>query len=243
MCLGRDRRPGAVRQPFSVTRERGRFLASPLCAVRARDAAPFGAAQDPRARCAPRGVRAVRRRSCASQRDAAEAAAMMLHELAAVSAAVAATRSRSEKVRVLAECLRALEPDERETAVAWLSGVLRGGKVSLGRQRSMRRRTAPAAAPSLTIAAAARELDALRAIAGKGSAVRREQALDAIARRGDGAGAAVSRGAVARRAAARRARRRHGRGDCGCRRSSGWPTCAARSCWPAAWRPLQARRS
>ena len=57
---------------------------------------------------------------------------MMLHELAAVSAALAATRSRSEKVRLLAECLRALAPDERETAVAWLAGVLPGGKVSLG---------------------------------------------------------------------------------------------------------------
>ena len=102
---------------------------------------------------------------------------MMLHELAAVSAALAATRSRSEKVRSLAECLRALAPDERETAVAWLAGVLPGGKVSLGPATVHAARTAPAAVPTLTIAAAARELDALRAIAGKGSASQREQAL------------------------------------------------------------------
>ena len=102
---------------------------------------------------------------------------MMLHELAAVSAALAATRSRSEKTRLLAECLRALAPEERETAVAWLAGVLPGGKVSLGPATVHAARPTPAAAPTMTIAAAARELDALRAIAGKGSASRREQAL------------------------------------------------------------------
>ena len=103
--------------------------------------------------------------------------AMMLHELAAVSAALAATRSRGEKIRVLAGCLRALAPEERETAVAWLAGVLLGGKVSLGPATVHAARTAPAAAPTLTIAAAARELDALRAISGKGAAARREHAL------------------------------------------------------------------
>jgi ATP-dependent DNA ligase I len=102
---------------------------------------------------------------------------MMLHELAAVSAALAATRSRSEKIRLLAECLRALAPGERATAVAWLSGVLLGGKVSLGPATVHAARTAPAAAPTLTVADAARELDELRSISGKGSAARREQAL------------------------------------------------------------------
>jgi DNA ligase-1 len=102
---------------------------------------------------------------------------MMLSELAAVSAAVAATRSRGEKVRILADCLRALAPEERETAVSWLSGALLRGKVSLGPATIHAAQTAPAAAPSMTLEVAARELDALRAIAGKGSALRREQAL------------------------------------------------------------------
>jgi DNA ligase-1 len=102
---------------------------------------------------------------------------MMLHELAAVSAALAATRSRSEKVRMLADCLRALDAEERETAVAWLAGVLHGGKVSLGPATVHAAQTAPAAGPSLTITSTARELDALRAIAGKGSTALREQAL------------------------------------------------------------------
>jgi DNA ligase-1 len=105
---------------------------------------------------------------------------MMLYELAAVSAAVAATRSRSEKVRLLAECLRSLAPDERETAVAWLAGVLPGGKVSLGPATVHAARTAPAATPTLDVVGAASELAALRAISGKGSQVRRGQALERL---------------------------------------------------------------
>ena len=102
---------------------------------------------------------------------------MMLHDLAAVSAALAATRSRTEKTRVLAELLRALAPDERETAVAWLAGVLPGGKLSLGPAAVYAAKTPPALVPTLTIEATALALDALRVIAGKGSALRREEAL------------------------------------------------------------------
>ncbi len=102
---------------------------------------------------------------------------MMLHDLAAVSAALAATRSRTEKTRLLAELLRALAPDERETAVAWLAGVLPGGKLSLGPAAVYAAKTPPALEPGLTIDATALALDALRVIAGKGSALRREEAL------------------------------------------------------------------
>ena len=102
---------------------------------------------------------------------------MMLHELAAVSATVAATRSRSEKIRLLADRLRAAAPDERETVVAWLSGVLPGGKLSLGPATLSAAQTPPAAAPRLQLRAAAQEIDALRSIAGKGSALRRAEVL------------------------------------------------------------------
>lgn len=102
---------------------------------------------------------------------------MMLHELAAVSAAVAATRSRTEKTRLLVGCLRALAPDERETAVAWLAGVLPGGKLNLGPATVYSAKAVPAAVPTLTIEAAARQLDALRAVAGKGAAQRRQETL------------------------------------------------------------------
>ena len=105
---------------------------------------------------------------------------MMLQELAAVSAALAATRSRSEKIRVLAELLRKLAPDERDIAVAWLAGVLPGGKLSLGPAAVYAAESPPAVEATLTVVAAALELDALRTISGKGSALHREQALAAL---------------------------------------------------------------
>ena len=104
----------------------------------------------------------------------------MLHELAAVSASLAATRGRGDKVRLLADCLRAFQPDERETGVAWLAGVLRGGKVSLGPAAVYAARGAPASKPSLSLGDVARALDVLREIKGKGSALRREQALKSL---------------------------------------------------------------
>jgi DNA ligase-1 len=105
---------------------------------------------------------------------------MMLEDLAAVSAALAATRSRGEKTRLLAELLRSLAPDEREIAVSWLAGVLPNGKLSLGPAAVYAAKAAPAPHATLTIGTAARELEALRATAGKGSAQRRQQALAAL---------------------------------------------------------------
>jgi DNA ligase-1 len=105
---------------------------------------------------------------------------MMLERLAAVSAALAATRSRKEKTRLLAELLRELAPDERETAVAWLAGVLPGGKLSLGPAAVYAAQAPAALEATLTIGAAALALEELRGIAGKGSARKREQVLASL---------------------------------------------------------------
>src|SRR5690554_5669716 len=103
---------------------------------------------------------------------------MQLAALAEASAALAATSSRLEKVRLLAECLRALEPEERATGVAWLSGRLLGGRVGLGPATIHQLRSVPPApAASLTVAEAAGRIEALRGIAGAGSGARRRQAL------------------------------------------------------------------
>jgi DNA ligase-1 len=103
---------------------------------------------------------------------------MKLDALAATSDAVAATRGRLDKVRQLRDCLLALDADERETGVAWLAGVLPGGRLGLGPAIvHALRAVAPAANPTLTVAAAREALDALRSIAGKGSAARRQRAL------------------------------------------------------------------
>src|SRR6185295_7229324 len=106
---------------------------------------------------------------------------MRLDALALTSDAVAGTRGRLEKVRLLRECLLALHADEREPGVAWLAGVLPGGRLGLGPATiHALRAVAPAANPTLSIAAAREALDGLRSIGGKGSAARRQQALEAL---------------------------------------------------------------
>jgi ATP-dependent DNA ligase I len=103
---------------------------------------------------------------------------MKLEALATVSDAVAATRSRTEKVRLLGAVLRELGPDERVTGVAWLAGLLVGGPLGLGPAAVHELRgLTPARDATLTIAAARERLDALRAIKGTGSAARRQAAL------------------------------------------------------------------
>ena len=57
---------------------------------------------------------------------------MKLITLAELSSALAATRSRIAKIKLLSEYVRELEPDERTIGVAWLAGVLPGGRLGLG---------------------------------------------------------------------------------------------------------------
>jgi DNA ligase-1 len=106
---------------------------------------------------------------------------MKLAALAEVSNAVGSTRSRIAKVALLAACLRELGPDERETAVAWLAGTLPGGRLGLGPSTIHGlRNVAPAADATLNVADARAQLDGLRDIAGKGSAARRQEALEKL---------------------------------------------------------------
>jgi DNA ligase-1 len=104
-----------------------------------------------------------------------------LARLAEVSDAVGSTRSRLAKVALLAACLRELEPDERETAVAWLAGTLPTGRLGLGPASVLEQRdVAPAAEPTLTILAARDRLESLKGISGKGSAARRQDILRSL---------------------------------------------------------------
>jgi DNA ligase-1 len=113
---------------------------------------------------------------------------MHLAELAAVADAVATTRSRSAKVRLLAECLAKLPAEERSAGAAWLAGVVPEGRLGIGPAAVQAvRGTVPAATSTLTIAAVAQRLAALRDIAGKGAAARREGALGDLFRLATGA--------------------------------------------------------
>ena len=57
---------------------------------------------------------------------------MLLRTLAGTSEAVAATRSRLRKMELLKDCLQQFAPDEIETGVGYLIGVLRQGRIGLG---------------------------------------------------------------------------------------------------------------
>ena len=57
---------------------------------------------------------------------------MLLADLVATSAAVAATRSRLAKVAALAESLRRAAPDEIPIVVGYLSGELRQRRTGVG---------------------------------------------------------------------------------------------------------------
>ncbi len=105
---------------------------------------------------------------------------MLLADLVAASRAVAATRSRTAKVAVLADCLRRLEPGERRIGIAYLSGALPEGRIGIG-YAALRSTEIPAAAEaSLTVPQVAAGIAELARSAGPGSAARRAGILERL---------------------------------------------------------------
>ena len=103
---------------------------------------------------------------------------MLLGDLAATSAALAATTRRTEKAERLADLLRRFASDEIVPAVALLSGTLRQGRIGLG--PSVVRAAMQgehAGEPTLTVAEVDRALDRIAAASGAGSAGARREAL------------------------------------------------------------------
>jgi DNA ligase-1 len=109
--------------------------------------------------------------------------AMSLAEIAATSAAVAATSSRHAKTELLAACLLPLGPAEVPVAVAYLSGELPGGALGVG-WAAMRALPAPAPGPpTVTLLETEAALGRIRAAAGPGSqGVRRSELSGLFAR-------------------------------------------------------------
>jgi len=79
------------------------------------------------------------------------AGTVLLHDLVAVSAAVRATRSRNEKISLLAATLRRLDPEEAAIGIAYLSGHPPQERLGVGFATLNTVRVAPAADPSLQI--------------------------------------------------------------------------------------------
>ncbi len=104
---------------------------------------------------------------------------MLLADLVAVSAAVAATRSRTAKVAAVAGALRGTHPDEAPAIVAFLSGELRQRQIGVG-WASLKDAPEPAAVASLTVAEVDRSFAAIGALAGRGSQAARRDMLGAL---------------------------------------------------------------
>jgi DNA ligase-1 len=106
---------------------------------------------------------------------------LRLAEIVAVSADVAATRSRKKKTERLAELLRLLEANEVRAGVGFLCGELRQGKLGVG-YRALRQLASspPRAEESLTLLELDATFDELSRLSGKGSAKRRDQLLQGL---------------------------------------------------------------
>ena len=104
---------------------------------------------------------------------------MLLDDLAQTSAAVAATRARLAKTRLLAECLRRATPDEIPIVVAYLSGELRQRRTGLG-YAALRDLPPPAAQPTLEVSEVDAAFEQIAAESGAGSTTARRDRLRAL---------------------------------------------------------------
>jgi DNA ligase-1 len=98
---------------------------------------------------------------------------VLLADIVATSAAVAATSGRSAKRDALADLLRRLAPAEIVPAVGFLTGEVRQGRIGVGWRTIRAADRAPAEAPTLTIAEVDAHLDALAGLGGAGSGTAR----------------------------------------------------------------------
>jgi ATP-dependent DNA ligase I len=104
---------------------------------------------------------------------------VLLADIAAVSAQVAATSARGGKVAALADALRRAGPEEVPAAVAFLSGELRQRQIGVG-WAALRERPRAAAEPTLTVGEVDAAFATIGALAGSGSQTARRTALAAL---------------------------------------------------------------
>jgi DNA ligase-1 len=112
---------------------------------------------------------------------------MLLLTLAELSARIAASKKRNDKLALLAEALQQAEVDQRSLLALYLSGGLRQGKLGVGyAQVASLRALPPAAQPSLSLRDVDAALDEIAGLKGAGSAARRLAALHALFGRATG---------------------------------------------------------
>ncbi|MUN37054.1 ATP-dependent DNA ligase [Actinomadura litoris] len=104
---------------------------------------------------------------------------MRVTELTETSRVVAGTSGRKAKVTALAECLRAAEPEEAATVVAYLSGELPQRQIGVG-YAALRDLPPPAVEPSLTVPEVDAAFTEIGAVSGAGSVARRRELVAAV---------------------------------------------------------------
>jgi DNA ligase-1 len=97
----------------------------------------------------------------------------LLADVVRASTQVAGTSSRLAKTRLIADCLKALDEDEVEIALPYLSGETRQGRLALGYATLQSALGAPPAAPTLTLRDVDTAFHDLKHVKGKGSAAQR----------------------------------------------------------------------
>jgi DNA ligase-1 len=120
---------------------------------------------------------------------------MLLADIVATSAAVAATRSRKEKVALLSERLTAATPEELAVVTAYLGGALLQRRTGIG-FRGVRSLPDPADQPSLSVTEVDAELTRFSRLAGPGSQSARRDGLAALLARATADEQSWLRGAI-----------------------------------------------
>lgn len=120
---------------------------------------------------------------------------MLLHDLVVTSANVAATRSRLEKRRHLADALRAAAMDEVEVVASFLSGRIRQRRTGVG-WRGLAELPEPASEPSLTPVEVDATLELVAQLSGPGSQGQRSRAVTELFQRATAAEQTMLRGLI-----------------------------------------------
>ncbi|HWE08892.1 MAG TPA: ATP-dependent DNA ligase [Solirubrobacteraceae bacterium] len=101
----------------------------------------------------------------------------LLADVVTASEGVANTRSRTAKIRILADLLRTLEVAEVPIGVGFLSGIPRQGRVGIGYSTVRDLARQPADEASLTVVDVDETISAIEAATGSGAGTRRRQLL------------------------------------------------------------------
>ena len=102
---------------------------------------------------------------------------MLLAQLVETSRAISSTSKRLQKIELLATLLRQLRPDEVATAVAFLSGATRQGRIGIGYAVLRDARAPEADKPTLQISDVDRALDEIAKVQGAGAERNRRELL------------------------------------------------------------------